>query len=236
MHSTALAEWTLARFTGKPHAAAILGDLEETSTHKGDAWFWRSYLRILCACAWRPLAAYLVIVFTSDWQTRVTWKFTEYSVRAHGAAPIYSGWLGLFLTFLVPALLTVTTYTFVRFGPRDMVSKLAAAYLLFAFGAIFLWWMPALRIALVAVAAAFLLFSMFTSAGRRGMASLAIMAAVQPVLFVILMIIGVAANLSGVVKPGGGVPLAGPMLTLIGCIIFGRVHQMADERSAVVSG
>lgn len=234
MHNTALAEWTLARFTNKPHAAAILGDLEEASATKGNAWFWRSYLRILLACAWRPLVAYLVVVWNSGQTTKAFLLLSRYGARTHSESPLYSGWLGLFLVMAVPAFTTVTIYALIRFGPRDVVARLAVAYLILGFYGISLWWLPALHVCAAIAAIVLLLISMFSSGGRRGFASLTMMALVPPVIFFVFM-----ATCFAVVKIGGyntiptaGVPFAGPILTLISCVLFGRIHrawQKADS-------
>ena len=234
MHNTAFAEWTLARFTSRPHAAAILGDLEETSAQKGNAWFWRSYLRILLACAWRPLVAYLVVVWISDKTTKVLSLLSQYGARTHGESPLYSGWLGLFLVIAVPAFITVTIYALIRFCPRDVVARFAVAYLILGFCGICLWWSPTLRVGVAIAAIVLLLISMFSFAGRRGLASLTMMALVPPVILVVFM-----ATCFAVVKVGGyntipaaGVPFAGPILTLISCVLFGRIHRAWQKGSS----
>ena len=237
MHNTALAEWTLARFTNKPHAAAILGDLEETSGQKGNAWFWWSYLRILLACALRPVVAYFVLIATYADGSVGSRVFSVYrhSVISHPPTPTEDLWLGGLLSTFVSTLSSVAMYACLRFGFRDIVTRLTVAATLIGIGGMAFWWHPVLRLAVCLAALALFPIGMSSSAGRRGMASLWTMAIFQPFLFFTIFWSTVAVSQWMHVRMTQAFVdvVIRPVAALLVCVMFGRVHRKFQEQKSI---
>jgi hypothetical protein len=236
MHNTALAEWTLARFTNKPHAAAMLGDLEEASVQKGDTWFWHSYLRILLACAWRPLVAYCVLISTyadHSLGSKVDSIFLN-SAKLHAPTQTQDAWLSG-LSILVSMLSGVALYACMRFGLKDTLAKLSVVTTLIGIAGMAFWWQPVLRIGICVTALALFTINMSSPAGRRGMASISIMAIVQPLIlvtsFFAMMVISrqfellpSQAFVDVVIRPG---------VALLVCVTLGRLHRTFQEHREI---
>lgn len=237
MHNTALAEWTLARFTGKSQAAAILGDLEETSAQKGDAWFWRSYLRILLACAWRPLVAYIVLLSTyadNSFGSKVLYVFLQ-SAKLHRPTPTQDLWLGSLLSPFVSLLAGVALYACLRFGLRDLATRLTVAATLIGIAGMAFWWQPILRFGICLAAFALFPIGMSSPARRRGTASLWIMAIFQPLLlFTFFWATVTISQLLNVRETQTFVDVVvRPAIALLVCVTFGRVHRRFQERKSI---
>lgn len=129
MRSVAMTEWVLAKFTGKQHAAAMMGDLLEQRDQKGAWWFWRSLIGALLALAWRPVLGFVITVYASDW----AFKIMATQGRGMWATTGLVGWLsvGQIAWF-------IAVYSGVRYGVRDALAQMAGAVAFLAATAIFL--------------------------------------------------------------------------------------------------
>jgi hypothetical protein len=133
---TSPTEWLLARLTTPTRAAAILGDLHELSTTRGRLWFWTTYTRTLISLGWRTPVA---LAGAYAW-SRSSWVFIATHSSMHWlfrwvrvAQPMNHMPLGIRLQpMIVPlqGLHFLLPFVLIRFGPRDRVTRLAAALFL----------------------------------------------------------------------------------------------------------
>jgi hypothetical protein len=182
MHNTFFAERLLARFTERQRAAAIIGDLEETSIHKSKGWFWRSFLSVLISLAWRSVAGYLVSAFGGGYLLfRFSSMFYD-STELHPPDMMQQVW-GSTLAVIVGLLAIIALYAAFRFGIGDILTKLAAAYAVLGAIAVCFWWQTAVPSLAFVVAALALIIVMFARSGRQGIAAIGLMTCFQLILW-----------------------------------------------------
>lgn len=128
MRSVAAMELVLARFAGKRRAAAMMGDLLEQREQKGEWWFWRSFVGVLLAVAWRPLVGLVGAFYVTNWALN----------------GMMSRQIGMWqtpdletITFLGMVAWFVVVYAGVRYGVRDGLVQLAAALAAVSTGVMF---------------------------------------------------------------------------------------------------
>lgn len=176
MHERRFAEWLLGRFQGRLHAAATLGDLEETARHKGRLWFWRAYLAVLVSYAWRPLAGFALanVLFFAlsrmNWRMFLAWHF----VRMH----LHSDRIGTNVIDVSCLILAVIGgYAVIRFGLRDRLTLAALFGFALAEAVQIAWWEGLSLRLLLATASLAILVPLFFRTGRRAVAVFGILAA-----------------------------------------------------------
>lgn len=136
MPKTTPAEWLLARFTTPDRAAAILGDLTEIATTRGNLWFWAAYLRTLLSLTWRGPAAFVVGLasLTALYRLRNFGTFHHrpfaWDRLAHPYIQQAVFYLAVQLWFLVP-------FAVARYGSRDRLARVGLPIVLAMTGVIF---------------------------------------------------------------------------------------------------
>jgi hypothetical protein len=128
------AEWLLARFTGPDRAAAILGDLTEMASTRGQLWFWTAYARTLIALTWRTPVAFVVGCASLTALYRL-WVFyfrhIPFAWRETAHPYIHQAvfYLTVQLWFLIP-------FAVVRYGSRDRLVRVGLPVLLIMTGVV----------------------------------------------------------------------------------------------------
>lgn len=139
MRSVRIAEWMLARFAGKQHAAAMMGDLLEQREQKGAWWFWWSLAGILLAVTWRPVLGYVGAFYVCAWAQSAL-QLRTFGVHAeHHAQVLWTPTL-----IIAGAIGSTMWFTFVyagvRYSLRDRVTRLSLGIAVLATTLIFGWW------------------------------------------------------------------------------------------------
>lgn len=166
MRSAGVAEWMLARWMSKDRAMGVVGDLEETAVGRGRVWFWRSVMGVLVATAWRPVAGYVAaVVGVGALRVLVSYHFVARAkVHPPTTAQVVWGAMPVPITLLW----FVALYGLIRFGWKDVVTRLAAGYALLGGIMVYFCWQPAVQWVGLGVAAVLLAASMFDGRTRRG--------------------------------------------------------------------
>jgi hypothetical protein len=178
MRNGALVEWMLTRFTDSSRAAAIVGDLEEAATKKGNVWFWRSAIGVVFSFAWRPLGGYLFAAFAGGLATSAIQSNLYASFEAHAPSTLQQSWTSS-VGVVVGFLLIVACFSVIRFGVRDALTLSAASISLIGTASVCCWWQP--MVPIVSAVATVLAFgiAMLSPGGRRGMAAVAMLSLMQ---------------------------------------------------------
>jgi len=177
-------EWLLTRFTDRPRAASIVGDLREASVQKGSMWFWWSVTGVMFSVAWRLAGGFLLAAFGGGFATSVISSSLYAGFGVHAPNVLQQSWTTS-LAAMVGFGLMIACYSAIRFGVRDALSQLAISFSLIGTMAVCFWWLA--MTPYVAAAAAFALFMvvMFFRNGRRAVAALAILLVLQVFVWMI---------------------------------------------------
>jgi hypothetical protein len=160
MHSAKIAEWILARWTTREHAAAIVGDLMEAAAGP----FWWSIARTVAGLAWpmlAGLAAAMAAVALGVWPLM---RSTQ-ALQSPGPALLFFRGMG-------PALAAVAGYAAVRYGLADRMTQLAGA--LAAAGVCGVLWrdVPVVTPVCAAVGVGAVVLASLSAEGRRAAVAL----------------------------------------------------------------
>ncbi len=177
MRKLLLAEWVLARLTGRVRAAAIVGDLVEVSSAKGRTWLWFSIIRVILAHLWRRPVAFIAAFYAGNW------IFSRFQIMVFGIHaqrnPHHTPQPALDILSLISSLLWIASiYSVIRFGLRDRFAQLGLAIVSIMTVAVFYWWQPRVLAACVAAAVSALLLAGRDREGRRTAAALPVMLAI----------------------------------------------------------
>jgi len=193
MRKASVVEWMLARVMTRANAASVIGDLEEARGKKGEMWFWRSLFSIWLSCGWRPTGGYLVAAAGGG-------AFLGYfdsaffsSMALHDWTAAQRAW-GSSISLLSGLTAIVAGYCLIRFGVRDVVSRLALGYTVVGAVASTFWWRNEVVFAAVSIAAAIAIVSLLTRSGRRGFGVVAAVTALQILIWPILLTLSVTAG------------------------------------------
>lgn len=227
MRNAGFAEWMLARWIERERALAIVGDLEEAAVEKGGAWFWRSFVGVWVASGWRPVAGFVVAAFGGGYLASRILKAFLLSTLQHTPTRIQRVW-GSSLAFPIALLCFVALYGAFRFGLRDIVTRVAAAYAVLGAVADCFWWQRTVPLVALGLAATLLLLSLFD---RRARTSTAIVWSIAGILAVLwLAVADLASACAKRWRPAEG---ALALLSLaayfamvwVVCLICSRMHQ-----------
>ncbi|HEY6846502.1 MAG TPA: hypothetical protein VI320_09840 [Terracidiphilus sp.] len=227
MRNAGFAEWMLARWIDRDRALAIVGDLEEAALQKGGAWFWRSFVGVWVASGWRPVAGFVVAAFGGGYLASRILRAFFYSTLQHTPTRIQRVW-GSSLAFPIALLCFVALYGAFRFGLRDVVTRVAAAYAVLGTVADCFWWQRTVPLVVLGLAATLLLASLFDRRTRRGTAVVWSIAGILAVLWLAV------ADLASVCAkkwrpPQGALTLSGLAtyfaMVWVVCLVCSRMHQ-----------
>jgi hypothetical protein len=193
MRKTWMAELILARFTTRSNASAIIGDLEEARVNKGAIWFWRSLFSVLLSCAWRPLGGYLLAAVGGGLLLGYLQTAFFTSMSLHEWTLSQRAW-GSSVALLSGFTAFVALYSLVRFGPRDIVTKMATGYVLLGAVVSSVWWRNEVTLAALGIAVAVGMIALFTRVGRRGFGVLAIVTALHVLIWPITLTLSMTAG------------------------------------------
>lgn len=154
MHSTAIAEWLIARLTSKKHAASIVGDLLELKSQKGSWWFWLSLVGVVFALSWRQGVAFFACFYAGGWAFS-GFQMATYGMHAQHRPPTLWEPVLNVLSGAAIVLWIVGVYSAIRYSLRDRATQLALAFASFLTAFIFYWWQPLILV--VCIAATFCL-------------------------------------------------------------------------------
>jgi hypothetical protein len=227
MRRDVFAEWMLARWMKRDCAVAIVGDLEEAALVKGGAWFWRSVVGVWIATAWRPVAGYVTAAFGGGYLASRILRAFFFSTLQHTPTRLQRVW-GSSLAVPIALLCFVALYGAFRFGLRDVVTRVAAAYAVLGAVADYFWWRTTVPLVVLGVAAVLLAASWFDRRARRGAAFVCGIAGVLAMLWLTV------ADLASVCAQRWLPPQS--LLTLVAgaayfamvwmvCLICSRMHQ-----------
>jgi hypothetical protein len=233
MRNAGFAEWMLARWMQRDRAAAVVGDLQETALVKDAAWFWRSFLGVLLASAWRPVAGYVMASFGGGYLASRILRAFFFSTLQHTPTRIQRVW-GSSLAFPIALLCFIALYGAFRFGLRDVVTRVAVAYAVLAAVADYFWWQTTVPLTMLGLAAALLAASLLDRRTRRGTGIVWSIAGILAVLW--LTVADLASMCAKRWPPPQGV------LTLFGvamyfamvwmvCLICSKMHQSQMHQS-----
>jgi hypothetical protein len=169
-------ENTLARFTTRERASAMLGDLLEMSESHSTSWFYVSFMRLLAATAWpRTIAwfgSYLVgCVFL--YLAGNLWPQWRHTPHALPSLSVFSDSVGLLSILLVLPLSFSATYLACRYGVRDRMTQLAVTLAAVSILPFLLIPFPFLLLISGAFVLTLMLAALFTSTSRRALVILA---------------------------------------------------------------
>jgi hypothetical protein len=171
MHKTSIAavERLLRFWTTKDRANAIIGDLVEVAPQKGTAWFWRSVLKIGISVSWRPLLGLAVASYAG--LRALSLQMLIYGVHAHHPPHSWVRFFGV-LDGAANVLLLVLPYTAIRYGARDRITALAAAWMGLLILFLCEWWRPGASAMCMALGLGIIVFSSCKSELRKPSVSL----------------------------------------------------------------
>ena len=164
MRSAKIAEWILARWTNREHAAAIVGDLLE-SAPGGPIRFWWAVVRTALAMSWRAGAGLAAAVAGVLLIARLL-------VRSEGS-PQEIGEVWLFFRGVALCSSAVAAYGAARYGLGDRLTQLSAAVALACAGGARFHWMPGVVPVCAAAGSVAMALALGTATGRRQAAALA---------------------------------------------------------------
>ncbi len=234
MRNAGFAEWILARWMKRDCALAIVGDLEETALVKGGGWFWRSFVGVWIASAWRPVAGYVMAAFGGGFLAHQILRAFFFSTLQHTPTRIQRVW-GSSLAFPIALLCFVALYGAFRFGLRDVVTRVAAAYAVLGAVADYFWWQTSVTLVLLGLAATLLLASLFDRRARR---STAVVWSIAGILALLWLTVADLASMCAKrwPPPQGALTLLSTAtyfaMVWVVCLICSRMHQrMLETRS-----
>lgn len=194
MHKASIAELILTMFMPKDRASAIMGDLEEARLQKGNRWFWRSFYDILLASGWRTIAGYFVSAVGGGLLLSYLQSIFFASVELHDWTPMQRAW-GSSVSLLSGFGVIIALYCSIRFGVRDVISKLAWAYASLGVVASALWWREWAVFVAVGLAIALTIGALVTNTGRKGFGGLASLLGLQIVMWPLLLTLCAGAGI-----------------------------------------
>jgi hypothetical protein len=232
MRNAGFAEWMLARWMQRDRALGIVGDLEETALQKGGAWFWRSFVGVWIASAWRPVAGYVMAAFGGGYLASRILRAFVFSTLQH--TRIQRVW-GSSLAFPIALLCFVALYGAFRFGLRDVVTRMAATYAVLGAVADYFWWQTTVPLVVLGLAATLLVASLFDRSARR---STAVVWSIAGILAVLWLAVADLASMCAKRwrPPQGALTLLSTAtyfaMVWVVCLICSRMHQrMLESRN-----
>ena len=171
-------ELVFALFVGRPRAEALVGDIEEAAARNGGRWPVLAYLGALISVSWRFVAGYLLAsIFGGYVCSALSSRFWA-SLNEHSATAFQQSW-GSTLSVVAGLLALTALYSAMHFGPRDLLTKTAAAFALYGAVMVSVWWRSTL-VALLGTTAVVLIAQLLRSSkGRRSLGALALMVGFQ---------------------------------------------------------
>jgi hypothetical protein len=167
MHRVSIAEWVVARFTGKKRAASIVGDLLELEPQKGPLWFWLSLTKVVVSLAWRGALAFVAAVFVYfaafGISLLMSWLHLPFRTVPDGPWRIVWGVLclaGNILWFML-------AYAAIHYGVRDRVTQLALALAPLITAGVYGWSQPVILVACVTLSLCVIVALILDSERRR---------------------------------------------------------------------
>ena len=194
MHKASIAELILTMFMPKDRASAIMGDLEEARLQKGNSWFWRSFYDILLCSGRRPIAAYFVSAVGGGLLLGYLQSTFFVSVELHDWTPMQRAW-GSSVSLLSGLGVIIALYCSIRFGVRDILSKLAWAYASLGVVASALWWREWAVFVAAVLAIALTISALVNNTGRKGFGGLASVLGLQIVMWPLLLTLCAGAGI-----------------------------------------
>lgn len=179
--NAAFAEWLVSRFMERSRAASIVGDLLEVTAKQGSHAFWFSIAGVLLSLAWRHLAGFaaaLLCLYLFHALAMPPHQPEQGLLVAAMRKPHSIQWISISLASLSVYLMMTAPYAVICYGFRDRFAQLTAAFLVPFTVIYFLWSIPAVAVSGIVLAAAILIFSLSSAAGRRGLLALAIVVAI----------------------------------------------------------
>lgn len=145
MREASIAEWLVARLTHRERAEAIVGDLIEMRAEKGSAWFWLSISRIIFSLGWRsPVALAGAFWFMGQCFKYFTLLYYAFAFR-HRVLPGSNR--AITFAFAIDALIAfVAPYAAVRFGPKDLFTRVSLTFGVVITALLLFWWIPGVAI------------------------------------------------------------------------------------------
>lgn len=177
MPNATWAEWILARFTSRARAASVVGDLLETTPHRGTLWFWFSVARIALSLIWRPTIAFVAAFYVGlFWRT-----FAIIAFLRVGHAPYerytFAWWEPsepLFSVMWFGAVLwTAALYAAIRYGLRDHLAQFALGFCSLITILVLFWQTPIVAVTCIAFGLAMLIASIWSAQRSRVLLALA---------------------------------------------------------------
>lgn len=162
MPSASFAEWILACFIGRTKASSIVGDLLETTQHRGVLWFWFSFASVFVSSFWRSLLGYVAGYFLAEYSLRVLDASIHNIYAAH--QPLLKEGMVLSILQLFAVIACVNSaYSLFRFGFRDYFAQLSAVFSAIITMCVYYWWLRPVTIPCLVALTLVTLASLFTA-------------------------------------------------------------------------
>lgn len=165
MRKASVAEWIISGFTDRHRAAAIVGDLLESTSPKSALRFWCPVAGIVFSLVWRRTIAFVAAFYLClRWMGPLTMRIWGTTHRPPET------WMGVFggLCGIATLLWAIFPYAIVRFGIRDRLARLAGAFTVLSTVLIYFWWIPAVVVACLAACVAIVVGSMLFPTVAQG--------------------------------------------------------------------
>jgi hypothetical protein len=169
MRKASVAEWIISGFTDRHRAAAIVGDLLESTSPKSALRFWCPVAGIVFSLVWRRTIAFVAAFYLClRWMGPLTMRIWGTTHRPPET------WMGVFggLCGIATLLWAIFPYAIVRFGIRDRLARLAGAFTVLSTVLIYFWWISAVAVACLAACVAIVVGSMFSQPWRKALLAL----------------------------------------------------------------
>lgn len=167
MDKAKVSESLLRVVADRNRAIAIAGDLLETYSHTGSLSFWFALTRVLLALAWRPTAAFTAAILAGFSVSVVLLLAVSrhlWSGQVHEPTLVFHAMR--YADISMP-LCVLTVFSCVRFGLRDHLWRISAAYANVTAAFVYSVWVPHVQIVLYVALAVTIVLSLSTDASRR---------------------------------------------------------------------
>lgn len=189
-------ELVFALFVGRLRAEALVGDIEEEAAKRGSRWRGYAYLGSLVSISWRFVAGYLLASVLGGYVCSALSSCFWASLNEHTATAFQQSWAST-LSVVAGLLALTTLYSAIHFGPRDLLTKTAAAFAVFGAVLVSLWWRSNFIALLTAMAVLLTVQLLRSSTGRKALGVLMLMVGFQFVFWPLglALVAGVAKQL-----------------------------------------
>lgn len=190
MHSAAIAEWILSRFTSNERAASIVGDLVEIGERKGALWFWLALCGVVLSLVWRRPFAFIAAFYAGGWTISL---FTMANCSIYSLHCASGLWYRAFgpLIVITSTLWTLFSYTAIRYSVLDRMTQMTFVWAGLFTIAIYFWWQPVVLGLCIAAALLVVVACIFRSSLRR-----------DALVLVMSIVVGAAARFFAVIVVG----------------------------------